>query len=595
MLADLSAQLARAVNRLATSVGPLGQPELVQRSVEATAELFQNSAKALPSKEDTRVAAIGLLRGKTLDDHQMDMVAGVLCDPVGELGGIRPIGKAPVLPLFALYKKQVEEQKLPRLTWYGLLNSYFKFDPATASSSDQKGWQFLRSFLKHTWPLIDRESGSGAVPDWVRVLRGDAEILGDKAANRYALDYLQGDKAPVHKLASDLGIPESSWYWQHLVLAAVHRATSSGDGQFKSLIPKLLSLIQERPVYRDEALIAILTRYYTCQEKPTHDELREYVTRKDVWRNPKLKAAGIATSWNRVSDDVWRMALKWVNEGNLRDFFQILAARNRQADEGRLAFWTKYMKQIRWARLIFGQTTMNLARSNRAIRDLIAGEEDAYARISGVRELDAFMMEIGDYIIVEFSITGNAAYVYKSDDLQFDRYASNYQGNTSDLKYGFVSGAKARIVHHAPWEQDAAGELRRLGIHPDSAGYHPSEPAAPHVARTAPPQAAATPRETPAGASSMSREASAERPASRTARSYLPNAPRGASFEMDRLYGKVSSFDGASIDDLRKPDGTGGRLWVHNPRQDIKLEKMLKDLGFEWAASRSSYYFRERP
>jgi hypothetical protein len=238
---------------------------------------------------------------------------------------------------------------------------------------------------------------------------------------------------------------------------------------------------------------------------------------------------------------------------------------------------------------------MNLARSNRAIRDLIAGEEDAYARISGVRELDAFMMEIGDYIIVEFSITGNAAYVYKSDDLQFDRFANNYQGNTSDLKYGFVSGAKARIVHHAPWEQDAAGELRRLGIHPDSAGYHPREPAAPHVARTAPPQAADTPRETPAAATSMSREASAERPASRTARSYLPNAPRGASFEMDLLYEKVSSFDGASVEDLRRPNGIGGRLWVHNPRQDIQLETMLKSLGFEWASSRSSYYFREKP
>jgi EH_Signature domain len=588
MLADLSAMLLRAADRLAESSGSIGQPELVEKAAQETANLFHNSTKALPSREDARSAAIALLRGKSLEYDQMDMVAAALCDPVPELAGIRPIGKSSVLPLFASYKKQAEEQSLPRLTWYGLLTSYFKFDPAAASQSELKGWQFLRSFLQHTWPLIERDSASGPAPDWVRILKEDPDILGDKAANRYALEYLKGDSAPVHRLAADLGIPESSWYWQELVLAAVRKATSAADDHFKAHIPRLLTLIQERPVYRDEALIAILTRCWECRDKPTHEILREFVTRKEVWRNPKLKAAGIATSWNRVRDEVWRMALQWVNEANLRDFFQILAARNH-ADEGRLAFWSKYMNQIRWARLIFGGATMSLARRNRAIRELIAGEDGAYARISGARDLDAFMMEIGDYIIVEFSITGNAAYIYRSDDLKFDRYAGYYEGTSADLKYGYVTGAKAhRILHHAPWEADATSQLKNIGIYPDSAGHHPRQPAAPHIARPATPQAAIV-ENRPATQTTV------QRPARGRSGPYLANAPGGASFEMDRFVDLVHEFDGACVNDARKVDGSGGRLWVENPRQVFQLEKLLKELGFEWAASRGAYYFREKP
>ena len=239
--------------------------------------------------------------------------------------------------------------------------------------------------------------------------------------------------------------------------------------RFKPLIPTLIALIQRRPVFRDDALIALLTRYHECREREPHQELCDYVVNKDVWRNPKLKAAGIATTWNRVSDDVWRMVLGWVNERNLRDFFGILASRNN-ADEGRLAFWSKYLNQISWTRLVFGAETLGLIHSTRAIRDLIAREEGAYAVLQRGRELDAFVMQLGEYIIVEFSKTPNAAYVYQSSALKFDRYAKRYAGSTDDLKYGFNGGAAARFVHNGSWASEATSTLKRLGIYPDSSG-----------------------------------------------------------------------------------------------------------------------------
>jgi hypothetical protein len=40
----------------------------------------------------------------------------------------------------------------------------------------------------------------------------------------------------------------------------------------------------------------------------------------------------------------------------------------------------------------------------------------------------------------------------------------------------------------------------------------------------------------------------------------------------------VRRFDGAYIDDKRRPGGYGGRLWVEDPKQDRKLEQMLLHL-----------------
>jgi hypothetical protein len=204
-------------------------------------------------------------------------------------------------------------------------------------------------------------------------------------------------------------------------------------------------------------------------------------------------------------------------------------------------------------------------------------------------------MQIGEYVIVEFSVTGNAAYVYSSESLKFDRNAKGYEGNTNDLKYGFNGGAQARIVHQAPWERDAAATLRHLGIYPDSATRAPRSPSAPFVAKTTAQSIPEANFDPFTGTVSQGSQAPAQSSSSSNSdrRTYLPEAPRGASFKMAVLAEMVRRVDGAFIDDRRKADSTGGRLWVENPKQNVQLEKLLKGWGFVWAASRAAYYFPE--
>ena len=577
-LEALARQLAGAVASFGLSDARMGRPEVVRKAAEEAEQKFQQYAKARPSKADACAAALAFLRGQRLDERQFDLVAGALNERIREAGGGCALGHPSLPALLEAYARDAESGDLWRLTWFGLLGSYFGFDPQGATIAEQRGWEQLRRFLQSTWPIIDGQSGGTVVPDWVNVVRGDPELLGAKAAHRYALDYLQGDESGVQRLSADLGIPESSWFWHALVLGAVERSATQSDERFKASLPRLLSLIAKRPVYRDEALVAVLTRHHKCAPPAIHEDLRDYVVRKDVWRNPKLRAAGLATAWNRVSDEVWRMVLQWVNEANLQDFFAVLAARNG-SDEGRLDFWSQYLDQVVWTRLIFSSQTRALARGDEAIRNLIAREEGSYATMSANADVDAFMMQLGGYIVVEFSRVPNAAYVYRADELPFEPYELEYTGTSTDLKFGWQGPRAARFTHHDGWQSDARRDLSTLGIYPDRA---------PGGKKTHP-SSAQPPRNPPS-----ERLSTIGSPSGRARQS---SAPKGAPFSMVVLEETVGRFKGARIDDKRAGpvggSGVSGRLWVEDPQLRTPLDSALKRFGFKWAPKRQAWYYPE--
>ncbi len=578
-LLELRRGLTSALESMSIGGGNFGAPQLVEASSKESEKLFQGYSSARPSKEDSYAAALAFMRGQELDLRQRDLIASALCESIQEQSGARALGSKRITALLDSYVAEADAGELWRLTWYGLLSSYFAFDAKSSTENEQISWQRLRLTLQRTWPMVDRETGKLHVPDWVQVLRKEGALLTEDPTAKYAREFLDGNQETVRRLSEDLGISQSSWFWHSLVLSAVKTATSASDAAFKKLIPRLIDLIEERPVYKDEAVEAMLTRYYECSDASLDDALRDYAVRKDVWKNPKLKSAGIATAWNRVRDPVWQMVLGWVNERNLKDFFDILAARN-QADEGRLDFWSRYMKQITWTRLVFGAETMALKSSNPEIRDLIAREEGSYAMLTANQSVDAFLMGIGEYVIVEFSKKPNAAYVYRGRTMKFDRHSRHYSGGTDDLKYGFHDKNELRITHSHSWQYEAAVGLKRLGIDPDVPGAQRA--VASGVTRS--------PSSVPA-----SRERTAAPSAIEPAEIQVlgARAPPGANFTMRELEFLVKRYTKAQIKDSRSSGGGGGRLWVKDPYHRQELSDELERYGFRWAASRMEWYYPE--
>lgn len=565
-LAALTRDLGTALSGMRISSVELGLPLLVEQQTKEAERTFQGYAKATHNKEDAYAAARAFLRGVVLDGWQQDLIASAIAEPISEHDGETVLGHRRFANLLGAYEAEAGQGELWSLTWHGLLFSYFSFDPSSgAADAARKGWNELRAFLERTWPLVDRQAGYAFVPDWVGVLREESALLTTQPAEKYAGDYLRGDTAATDRLAADLGIPPSSWFWHSLVLGAVKKSVDADDAEFRRVVPQLIKLVKSKPGFRDEAIEHILVRYHACAGAPQDERLRDFVCQPTVWRNPKLKAAGIATAWNRVPEPVWRMVLSWVNEGNLKDFFDILAARNK-ADEGRLAFWSKYLKQISWTRLVFGSDTMMLKRTNPVIRDLIAREEGAYAELTEKPEVDAFMMQVGAYLIIEFSKKPNACYVYKSDELPFEPYAKRYEGGTEDLAAGFRQHCAARVVHREGWQDRTAEELRKLGIRPDT-------PEAQSASMSA--------SESGAFASSA-RGASA---------STMRSAGNSGGPNLASLRTLVKRFRNAAVVDER--EYKGGRLWVEDPLQRTQLGTELQSIGFKWSPVRTAWYYPE--
>lgn len=563
-LEKLAMELSSALAAMGVHGAQFGKPELVEQPVKEAERIFQGYAKAKPSKEDAYAAARAFLRGQTLDTWQKDLIASAIAEPIREQGEAMVLGNTRFRSLLSDYEAEASSGDLWRLTWHGLLYSYFNFDlKYSIDETVNKGWLELRAFLERTWPLIDKQAGDHLVPDWISVLRKESVLLSDTPTDKYADAYLAGDTTATEQLAADLGIPPTSWFWHALVLGAVKRATQQSDNDFQLLIPQLIKLIQVKPGFRDEAIELILDRYHKSKDAPQNELLRDFVCQPTVWKNPKLKSAGIATAWTRVSTPVWQMVLNWVNEGNLKDFFDILAARNK-ADEGRLAFWSKYLKQIQWTRLIFSADTMALKNRNADIRDLIAREEGAYAEL-GKRDVDAFMMQIGSYVIIEFSKKPNACYAYKADELPFPPYARHYSGGSEDLAAGYNQNCAARIVHTPGWANRATEALKKLHIYPDVPDVNQNL----HIEKR------------------MKRASPVTR----------PDAVASSTFnkqevpDIKELRTLLQRFSGASIDDRRVK--SGGRLWVEDPSQRLQLGSELKKLGFKWANSRQAWYYPE--
>ena len=147
-----------------------GKPELIEKASTEAKATFKKYASALPSARDAYAAALAFVRGHELDDFQYDLLAGALNQKIAERQGKAPIGCDKLPAAFSYYEKEAIAGHLWRLTWFGLLASYFSYDPTAADVDEQRGWLSLGALSK-TWPHIDRANESIAVPDWLSALR----------------------------------------------------------------------------------------------------------------------------------------------------------------------------------------------------------------------------------------------------------------------------------------------------------------------------------------------------------------------------------------------------------------------------------------
>jgi hypothetical protein len=159
------------------------------------------------------------------------------------------------------------------------------------------------------------------------------------------------------------------------------------------------------------------------------------------------------------------MVSDWLKLELLNQFFSLLAEDGAN-DKRRLKFWEHYHKSIRAIDDMYFALGSH-ARSNRS-SDFVQLRKKMTGRVlnlnaGGPPRNNAFIMCIGDYVAVEFGVSGNACFIFEGRDLPFDLSRGAVAGDRSELKHDSHLERMLHIDSNAgPWEQEFERKLGRM-------------------------------------------------------------------------------------------------------------------------------------
>ncbi len=176
--------------------------------------------------------------------------------------------------------------------------------------------------------------------------------------------------------------------------------------------------------------------------------------------DPRLAAT--QANWRNMPPGSRQTVLSWMVKETIEFFFNTLVPKNDE-NRRRADFWLTYAKR-----------PGNIKDFQVAICDgdkyKLRGQQNKnieYATMVGAKT-SAFMMlfeGVGgqQYVIIEFSVTGNAAYIY--DKTKFESNGDNLRYTLFDIRsLKRMNDARDRIIHSGDWEYGAGSSLYELGI-----------------------------------------------------------------------------------------------------------------------------------
>ena len=445
----------------------LGSAELMFNEKTIIQKRFGTGTNNAPAEEKILKALQQFIKTKNLDDKKQ---AYLLCwGLVGtEVGGTCFLENADFQILLDRLIQLNETGSLSSLAWRGLVNAYFSYSGNfTDSVSGKNNWTNLRAFLKNTSASIFE--GKKFKPHWLKLLNEHQNLFSAEPTRPYIKSVLEGDFSEINYIIETLAINKTSWFLGEIILGQIKIVCEYDDAQFISKLSLILNILNQDKfeLYRDNGLSNLLERYAETSERNIEPkDLSSFA--QQIWGNPKLARN---LKWGQISNDAKSMVIKWLVSRDIRDFFNLFQE-DGQADRRRMDFWLKYVDRIHDAYFSLGATA-----SASRDPDYLDVKKRNLGRISKLEASgsanNAFIMLIGDYVIVEFGQHGNACYAFRLDHLPFDLSSLRLQGNRSELKNDKYKLDSFPLHHRdtndwGDWENRFAYELKAIGISPDN-------------------------------------------------------------------------------------------------------------------------------
>ena len=474
-----------------------------------------------------------------------------------------------------------------RRCYQGLLKGYFAYDFEARGIPEigARNWESLRGYLtERSGRIIDGPRN----PQWAEKLQEHAGVLGQDPCSRYGPALLSGQSEEVDELLDVFSVPDSSWFVRKMFLAQIQTGVKKADADFLGLLYRLIELIQDNELIRDEGLTLVLNRFANLKPPSLAIPLRDLAVAS--WGNPWLETNAM---WRHpsVSSEAKAMVTEWLKLEFIEAFFTLLAEENT-GDDRRLKFWARYVNTISDIRFALGTDAQtNRSPDFQKLRKKMAGL--VVPLNDNVRANNAFIMRMGPLYIVEFSAYSNACYGYDargSLPFRLDMPVVTPVDAKNSLKH---SSKQLWLQHqdgikgYQKWENRFAHELAsKYGVHPKASPTHVV-----HLEPTARKEATST---------SSSGSAPAPKPQA-TTESHQPfqSPPPLAVFsEMERW--KSTKFTHATLSlfaaqfRLQLDDKTrdNGNLWVRTNDANAGINEVLKRWGFSYKNAARGWWHR---
>ena len=374
-----------------------------------------------------------------------------------------------------------------RLKYFScLLRSYLQFPRYNDDSTAEMliGWVTLRDWLR----MQEKELflAPGFQPAWLRSLNEHVNLLDEDPCGRYKKELLSGESPSLNDVFSKLSVPADSWLRQEAVFSQIQAGTDLSNNQFQSHLSQLIKIATGETDFKLSRKLSIrcvallISRYAACESKPEHITLRDAALAfiGNPWLHRPAWDSHVTMPDAKPNVEAREMVNAWLKVRLIRDFFDLLSE-DSSADGRRLNYWLRFEPMIEDMWFVLGSDAMN---------DLRMDYVDFRARAKG-RILDlvgatptpnnAFMMRIGEYVVVEFGLSGNACFAYKYSELAPDikrRLGSEVYRPQMDIAFLKVRGHKPRLVHMGRWESEFDTVLCRLfGFRPPPRGGNPGQ------------------------------------------------------------------------------------------------------------------------
>ncbi|GCL78517.1 TPA: type I Zorya anti-phage system protein ZorC [Escherichia coli] len=361
-------------------------------------------------------------------------------------------------------KKRLESKELKRKDWAALCSSYFAYQNPSPETNPH--WCVLRGHIAQGYLVV--KAAIRREKSWMKTIEFYHDIFTPQAGGVISRQLLAGESNSLSSLEKIAQIPDSSWLWKRIFTVLLAQLDTLDDPQFLDKISWLLGLAAQWVRFRDDIITAILTRYYhSIYRDQAHSALKKAAL--EYWDNPQLKSQ--QNKWHQyVSEPVAAMVRGWLAKQDLMHFFELLRG-NGDVDQARLYYWLRFANQMGFTRIVMGTDAWQDRGS-----DFVKFREENKGRLSyllGGRSLDnAMIMQINDYLFVEFSGTGNAMYAYRVGQAPFNPESGSLDINIH-LKDKFRNVLRLPHIPRAEgynrvrltgWMLKYDDELRKLGI-----------------------------------------------------------------------------------------------------------------------------------